>query len=360
MRLDQLQLNNFRSYKKTIIDFSPATTVIVGPNASGKTNILEAVFLLSHGKSFRAEKETDMLFWESEVGRIKSQITDSASSGQANLHDQKDKFELEIIITTGQVLGERTSVKKFLLNGVAKRQIDFVGNLKTVLFWPQDLELVTDSPSLRRRYLDFVLSQVDREYRRTLSAYEKGLRQRNKLLLLIRDGQAEHNQLLFWDHVLIKNGNYLTQKRQELVEFINTQTKPLADFQIKYDLSVISQTRLKQYENEEVAAGATLVGPHRDDLIFYEKGRDLSNFGSRGEQRLAVLWLKLAEIDYIEKTTQTRPTLLLDDIFSELDHQHREEVVKLVSKRQTILTTTDRHFLPESLVSIAKMIELGK
>jgi len=358
MRLDQLQLNNFRSYKKTIFVFSPATTVIVGPNASGKTNILEAVFLLSHGKSFRAEKETDMLFWESEVGRIKSQITDSASSGQANPNDQKDKFELEIIITTGQVLGERTSVKKFLLNGVAKRQIDFVGNFKTVLFWPQDLELITDSPSLRRRYLDFVLSQVDREYRRSLLAYEKGLRQRNKLLDKVREAQAQANQLLFWDHILIKNGNYLTKLRQAYIEFINTPGKSFGDFKISYDLSPISEARLKQYATEEVAAAATLVGPHRDDLIFYENKRDLSSFGSRGEQRLAVLWLKLAEIDFIEKTTQVRPILLLDDIFSELDHKHREEVVKLIAKQQTILTTTDRHFLPNALLKDAKMIEL--
>lgn len=343
MVLQNLLLQNFRSYKKNEFTFSPAITLIVGPNAVGKTNILEAVFLLSHGKSFRADKETDMLSWESEVGRAKAKL---------------DALELEVVLTSGQVMGEATPVKKFLINGVNKRQIDFIGNLKTVLFWPQDLELITDSPSLRRRYLDFVLSQVDREYRRSLLAYEKGLRQRNKLLLQIRDGMAARSQLLFWDHVLLKNGNYLTRMRQDLIDFINTEANPFADFKIKYDLSQISEARLVQYEKEEVAAGVTLVGPHRDDLVFYENKRDLSSFGSRGEQRLAVLWLKLAEIDFIEKVSQIRPLLLLDDIFSELDHQHREEVVKLIAKQQTLITTTDRHFLPQALLRSAEMVEL--
>ncbi len=344
MLLKQLFLQNFRSYPDKNLSFAAQTTVIVGPNAVGKTNILEAIFLLAHGKSFRAERDTDMLTWEKEVGRVKGKL---------------DTLDLEIVITSGKVMGVTTPVKKFLINGVGKRQIDFVGNLKTVLFWPEDLELVTDSPSLRRRYLDLVLSQVDREYRRSLLSYEKGLRQRNKLLLQIREGEAGRSQLLFWDHILIKNGNYLTQKRQKLVEFINRQTTAIANFTIKYDLSAISQARLKQYATEEVAAAATLVGPHRDDLIFYENKRQLSSFGSRGEQRLAVLWLKLAEIDFIKKITSVRPLLLLDDIFSELDHKHREEVVKLVTRQQTLITTTDRHFLPAALLEQAKMIELN-
>jgi DNA replication and repair protein RecF len=160
--------------------------------------------------------------------------------------------------------------------------------------------------------------------------------------------------------VLIKNGNYLSKIRQEFIDFSNQkQLSIFGKFQIEYNSSEISASRLKQYEVEEVAAAATLVGPHRDDLIFFEKKRDLSKFGSRGEQRLLVLWLKLSEIDYIEKISGERPLLLLDDIFSELDHGHREEVVNLVNKQQTLLTTTDKHFLPETLLNTAEMIELG-
>jgi len=201
--------------------------------------------------------------------------------------------------------------------------------------------LVTGSPSIRRRYLDFVISQADREYRRSLISYEKGVRQRNKLLDLIRDNLATRNQLYFWDKLLIKNGEYMSLKRGEF----------LAVTGFVYDKSVISESRLGQYEQEEVAAGATLVGPHRDDFILeYKSGRageykrDVSKYGSRGEQRMAVWWLKQCEMKYLGG----EPVLLLDDIFSELDHKHRGEVVEFVKKYpgQVVITSADEHLVP--------------
>jgi DNA replication and repair protein RecF len=347
--LKTLSLKNFRSYKRRDIIFSSQTTILIGPNTIGKTNIIEAIFLLSTGKSFRADKDIEMIIWENQASSIKCQV-----------EDQDDEKDLEVRLTTGEVHGIKTPYKRYLINGVAKRMIDFVGNLKTVLFWPEHLELISDSPSVRRRYLDFVLIQTDWEYRRSLVSYEKGLRQRNSLLERIRDEGISRSQLLFWDQLLIKNGSYISKKRNEFINFVNQTDKQFMDFTIYYDQSVISEIRLKQYEREEVASAMTLVGPHRDDIDFFENKRDLAKYGSRGEQRLTILWLKMAELEFVEKIIGKRPLLLLDDIFSELDHEHRREVVKIMNRQQTILTTTDMHFLPKSWANWGNLIELYK
>ena len=146
----------------------------------------------------------------------------------------------------------------------------------------------------------------------------------------------------------------------QFIDAINANVKPFGDFVIFYDKSVISENRLEQYKNEEMLSATTLVGPHRDDLQFFEKSRDLSKYGSRGEQRLAILWLKLAELAYVEKDTNEMPLLLLDDIFSELDHEHRKEISKIIGRQQTIITTTDMHFLPKGYEKWGEVIELSK
>ncbi|KKS84958.1 MAG: replication and repair protein RecF protein [Candidatus Gottesmanbacteria bacterium GW2011_GWA1_43_11] len=376
MQLQELNLKNFRNYSKRTFIFSQNTTVFVGPNAIGKTNILEAIFLLAIGKSFRAEREGEMVRIGEEVGRVKgichpdqsadwrsvegsfspnSRVIDS-SPPEADRNDNIN--DLEVIVTGGFVQGVKTPIKKFLVNGVPRRIVDFAGQLKAVLFHPEDLDLVRGSPSGRRRYLDFVLTQTDREYRRSLSAYERAVRQRNRLLERIRDGFANRQQLYFWDQVLIRDGGYLQKKREELITAINVSDKPFGEFRLLYDHSYISETRLTQYAEEEVAAGVTLVGPHRDDVQFFDDKRSLAAYGSRGEQRLLVLWLKLCELRYIKEITGERPLLLLDDIFSELDHPHREEVLKLINLQQTIITSADRHFVPEQYLKDTEMIEL--
>jgi len=326
MILSSLGLQNFRSYTKKKFEFSPQTTLIIGPNASGKTNILEAIMFCATGKSFRADADREAIAWNQEIARVNTEI---------------DGTSLELVLTQGEVQGQKAPLKKYLVNGVARRMVDFVGNLRAVLFWPEHLELVTDSPSLRRRYLDSVLVQVDREYRRNLVSYERALRQRNKLLDSINEGNASRSQLLFWDQLLIRAGGYLTDVRAAFIDFVNTTDS----YRLEYDKSVISQSRLDQYADEEVAAKATLVGPHRDDFIFYKDDKNLSKFGSRGEQRLAILWLKLAELSFVEDKTDDRPILLLDDIFSELDRVHRKLVTNLIGKQQTIITTTDRDII---------------
>lgn len=345
MILISLFLQNFRSYPKKTFTFSSETTLIVGPNTAGKTNILEAIMFLATGKSFRADMDREAVRWGEEISRL-----------NAKCQMLNDECELELMLTNGEVQGARVPLKKYMVNGVPRRQVDFVGNLRVVLFWPEHLELVTDSPSLRRRYLDSVLVQVDREYRRNLMSYERGLRQRNRLLDLMSEGKAGRQQLLFWNQLLIKAGGYITDKRGEYIDFVNQYPMTNIQYQIDYDKSVISEARLEQYKEEEVGAKATLVGPHRDDFTILKEEKDLSKYGSRGEQRLAVLWMKLAELTYIEHETGERPILLLDDIFSELDEEHRKLVIDLFGKQQTIVTSADRDIIqsiPKKTLQIA-------
>lgn len=332
--LTSLALRNFRSYSKFSCTFTPGTTLVLGANTTGKTNMLEAIMLLATGRSFRAKRETEMLRWETEVGNV-----------TGKWKTDEDETSIEIRLTAGAVQGKKTQIKKYLVNDVPRRQVDTAGILRAVLFWPQDLELIVDSPSIRRKYLDSVLIQIDREYRRSLFSYERGIRQRNRLLERIREGIASSSQLLFWNQLLINAGTYITDARQRFISSVNDFELGTTKHRIEYDRSVISEARLAQYASEEIAAGTTLAGPHRDDFIVFEtlKGapRDLSRYGSRGEQRLAVLWIKLAELEYVRARTAEHPMLLLDDIFSELDETHRDIVLRAVSEQQTIITSAD-------------------
>lgn len=357
MILKKLHLTHFRKFSQKQLSFSSFLTIITGANAVGKTNILESIFLCATAKSFRTSTDSEMIQFNQEMGRINAEV-----------NSKEDKqVDLEVVLTKGEVIHIPSPLKRFLVNGVGKRSIDFIGNLRTVLFWPQDMELVTDSPTLRRRYLDFVLSQVDREYRRTILSYERGLRQRNKVLEAIREKGAHRHQLVFWDQLLIKTGEYIYQKRDEFITYLNkfrlrTEDLHFTAHQIEYDASIISRGRLDQYSKEEIAAGVTLVGPHRDDMHFLlnaeKEVRNLAHFGSRGEQRLAVLWLKLGELSYIEDATKEKPILLLDDIFSELDHHHKEIVFDVIGNQQTIVTTTEKDQISISKVKDVEVINL--
>ncbi len=340
MFLKLLNLQNFRLFKKKKFAFSKKTTVLVGPNAVGKTCVLEAIYLLSTGKSFRASKEEEMIGYGQEMSQVMGQLSN---------------LDLQIILTKGEVQGKRTARKLYKVNGVGKRWRDFSGRLKVILFRPEDINLVSGPPSLRRDFLDEILEQIDWQYRGCSLVYKKGLRQRNKLLQRIREGEAQKSQLTFWNQLLCKNGQLVTRKREELIEFINQQ---LPDLQVFYDHSAITEARLEQYAQAELALGNTLVGPHRDDIKLKGKSdlaadatalqagklkvdRDLDLYGSRGEQRMAVLQLKLAQLEFVKQKTKQRPVLLLDDIFSELDQSHRKKVLQIIDSCQTIITSTE-------------------
>lgn len=363
MILKSLSLKNFRNYQEKEFIFSPQTTLVVGANASGKTNLLEAICLLSSGHSFRGGKDDQMIKYQCQISNAKCQI---------------DSEKLEIILTIGEVEQVKTPKKRYLVNGVAKRAMDFIGILRVVVFRPEDLEIVIDSPATRRDYLDSVLAPVDRDYRRSLLTYKKGLRQRNKLLEQIRDGKQNRASLYFWDKLLIGNGDVLTRKRSDFIDFINSQPDYFESLETEYDSSTISPQRLAQYEHEEVAAGMTLVGPHRDDFKVKSKvkspkfrpkadhpvnekvdqSRDLAIYGSRGEQRLAVFSLKLAELEFVTQKTRERPVLLLDDIFSELDEFNRQRLLEVIPKQQTIITTTEMETVDQKFLQNMEKIKL--
>lgn len=346
--LKSIHLQNFRSYKKADFTFSQTSTLVVGPNTIGKSNLLEAIFLISTGKSFRTEKDAQMISLGKDIGRVSALV---------------DDLKLEVVVTNGNVGGVKSQYKKFLVNGVAKKRVDFAGNLISVLFSPSDLDIIVDSPSLRRNFLDNVLEQVDRDYRIASIAFSKALRQRNALLELVKDtGFKNEKQFEYWDSLVIQNGQIITQKRQEFIDFVNDSKKDIFDFYLSYDKSIISAQRLDQYKLEEKAAGVTLVGPHRDDFSILMKGKseeDVKYFGSRGQQRLAILQLKTLEILFIEKTMGKKPLLLLDDIFSELDSGHINLVLEKEGKQQTVITTTHKEFVGKSFLKRMDVIELA-
>ena len=338
--IKKLDLVNFRNYEKHGFEFGK-TTLIVGPNASGKTNILEAIYALAIGKSFRADRETEV---------IKEAVGDRVARVAGTVGDT----ELEII-WDGR-LGLR---KLYKVNGVGKRQVDFVGNFWAVLFSPLDLAIVINSPATRRRYLDSVLTPVHKDYRVSLMVYEKALRQRNRLIWKIRESRissyGSRAQMEYWDKLLITNGKVIHDRRKDYLAFLSTIHDSIFKIQLVYDHSIVSDERLARYGNEEIAAAATLVGPHRDDFTIYHqlpsRNQELSHYGSRGEQRLATFALKLGELEYIQSVTGERPVLLLDDIFSELDAVNRRHILKVVPEQQTIITTTDIHTSEEKFLA---------
>lgn len=345
--LKSISLQNFRNYKKSTFQFD-RSIVIVGPNAVGKSNLIEAIYLLSSGKSFRAERDMQMVEFGKDMGRVSAK-------------QSPDMPSLEVVVTVGEVGGVRAQFKRFFVNGVAKRRVDFVGNLISVLFSPQDLEIVVGSPGLRREFLDNVLEQTDRDYRIALLGFTKSLRQRNALLDLVKNGMHRSDrEFEYWDSLIIRNGSVLSRKREEFVDWLNSSKKEILPFKLEYDKSEISKERLEKYYKEERAAGITLVGPHRDDLfLFINRDRELKSFGSRGQQRLGVLQLKLLELSYLRQITGQEPLFLLDDVFSELDEGHINLILGIIGNQQTIITTTHEEFIPAKIKNKVEMIELN-
>lgn len=363
-----IQLLHFRNHTSFVQKLSPLT-IILGDNAAGKTNILEAVFLVATGTSFRDCKIEEMVALGQEFGYVMGKVSGS------NL--DQDSTELQVMVNRGIVQGRRVSKRRLLVNGVARSRAKYVGNLLAVAFRPEDLRLVEGSPGRRRAFWDEVLAQVDPDYARSQSIYAKALRQRNKLLVMIREGETSKAALAYWDMAVVKHGTYLQTKRQQVVDYFNTLTSEgefkawsgkagddfIGQLNMEYDHSLISEARLDQYSAQELAAGHTLVGPHRDDFIIklsvsnlkQPAKLDLSKYGSRGQQRMGVLWLKLCSLSYLESTSGKKPILLLDDIMSELDSNHRQMVVDLCYRQQTIVTSADQENIDGLVGEIIKL-----
>ena len=354
MILGAITLQNFRSYKKATFAFDSQATLIVGPNTAGKSNLIEAVTYLLTGKSFRSEQDMNMIRLGEDVGRIEGKIV-----------NDETVIELEVRLTRGMVNTVKSPYRRFLVNGIPRRRIDFAGKLPTVLFKPDDLEIIIGNPSIRREFLDDILEQVSNEYRRALLDYMRALRQRNALLEHIREtGRQMWEQMEYWNEMLIENGQLITSMRQELLDFLQQADHPIFPYVLSYDKSTVSKERLEQYRDEEIAAANTLVGPHRDDFVVSMLANakknilDVRYFGSRGQQRLAILELKRMQIEFIEKRYGVKPLLLLDDVFSELDQQHIDIVLGMIGRQQTIITTTHEEFVASTVGRKLRMISL--
>lgn len=389
MFLKSIYLQHFRSYSQAKFDFSDTVTVVIGRNTAGKTNLSESISLLLTGKSFRTSTDVHMIAFGEELARVggiveddnKQLLTVISSETRDLLHGIHDprftiqenkeisqvvrndnKTKLEVVIASAGVSGGRFN-KKFFVNGVSKSRSTFSSFLPLVLFRPEELDIIISGPSLRREFLDSVLETVDKDYSRAKATYERSLRQRNALLEHAREtGVRNTSQFEYWDSLLIDSGQLITKKRDELINFINSSRKDIFECTVVYDHSKISQERLLQYADAEIASGRTLVGPHRDDfwvgMQIDKEQQDVKHFGSRGQQRLVVLQLKMLQIQFVEEKLKQLPLLVLDDIFSELDSSHIQLVLDMVKGCQTIITTTHKEFIPDAKLDSFAMINL--
>lgn len=339
MFLKSLQLTNFRKFAHLKINFDNCPTILLGNNAVGKSNFLESIYFLSTTKSIRVEKEEELILYGESFSKVEGLVENEGS-----------EIGLVIVLQEGN--------KKVLVNGVSRRVVDFLGHLPAVIFYPQDINMVTGSPSLRRWHLDLALAQVDSEYRRTRTLYEQFLTSRNRVLKRIKEGLSSKDELDYWTQELLKLAEVISRKREFFFEFLNGFGHPLGDYIFNFNPSALTEERLGQYQDSEIAAATTLIGPHRDDFSFLLKERNLAHFGSRGEQRTATLAFKLAQLEFMSTIFGSRPLLLLDDIFSELDSSHKAKILEIVPKQQTIIATVELEGIPKAFLNSARVLKV--
>lgn len=356
MRLSTLSLSHIRSHTQFELSAIGDATLIIGKNGSGKSTILEAVQLLSTGTSDRAERIEELIQFGQEVGRIKAEAMSGSSSDTNGSRSASAATEetttLEVLLTRGVVGGRRTQSRLWSVNDVRRTHAKVAEQVASVLFRPEDMRLVEGSPSRRRNYCNTPLSQVVSGYGRTLKAYEQFLLRRNKLLVAVREGEQPRSTLAYWTEGLLKHGEIVQEERRLFISAINTYDLPLK-FQAVYVPSLLTRARLAEYAEREIAAGHTLIGPHKDDIdidmsaygasaaVAGQEFMSALTYGSRGQQRLAVLWLKMAELAFVTQHSGEPPILLLDDIFSELDLDSQQIVLSMLPQQQTLLTTVE-------------------
>lgn len=334
MFLKSIKLTNFRNYSSQDFEFKTPVTVLLGDNAQGKSNFLESIYFLSTTKSPKADLDLDLIKNGEDVCRVEGSVEGVEEGVELEIAMQNIEGNL-----TEQVRASGT--KRVKVNGVPRRVIDYIGNLSVVSFSPEDINLVTGPPSLRRWHIDLTLAQIDRAYKSALTNYGEIITRKNRLLKMIREGEASLDELSFWTKEQLELGEIVARKRRLFFEFLNSSERGMGQFQFEYLESTLIKERLDEYQSREIAAAASLIGPHRDDFLFKIGERDLAKFGSRGEHRTAVLDLKLTEASFIETVIGSRPTLLLDDVFSELDISHQEHVLSLILLQQTVLAAVD-------------------
>jgi len=343
--LKKLSLRDYRNYESVEFATEGAVNLFVGPNAQGKTNLLEAIFVLALTKSHRTHQDKELIRW---------------GADRTMLYGELDKkygpCTLELTLT-GQ--GKRAKV-----NGLEQRKLsDFIGSLNVVMFAPEDLNIVKGSPGIRRRFLDMEIGQVQPSYLYDLSQYQKVLVQRNNLLKQsFRDKAPNATMMDVWNEQLVRLGIKIMKKRQNFIKKLqiwaesihhgitNGSEKLLIAYNPSFgndetfEETVLFEQfmiKLSQAADQEIRRGTTLYGPHRDDLAFFINGKDVQTFGSQGQQRTTALSLKLAEIEFIQEEVGEYPILLLDDVLSELDTYRQTQLLETFqTKVQTFITTT--------------------
>ncbi|MGH2346291.1 MAG: DNA replication/repair protein RecF [Chloroflexota bacterium] len=362
MLLRHLSLRHYRNYAALDAAFQPGLVLLHGANAQGKTNLLEAIYLLATTKSTRARNDGELISWAERdplsptaFARIVGQV-ERAGAEQA----------VEIVIREGSADGQTR--KRFKLNGTERKASEVVGAVHAVFFAPTDVDLIAGSPSVRRRFLDVMLCQLDPAYFRALSRYNKVVVQRNALLRQVREGAQPAGSLAYWDNGLCDYGGRIVAQRAaataalaeiaaerhyELsggVEQLSVEYRPAAGPTAPSDLAAggaLAATEalragLAAQRGRDIAAGMSLVGPHRDDLGFAVNEVDATAFGSRGQQRTATLAMKLGELAFMSSRSGEQPILLLDDATSELDPARRAAILQVAGEgRQTFVTSAD-------------------
>ena len=339
MYIEKIKLNNFRNYENLEINLNKNLNIFYGDNAQGKTNILEAIFLCSLGKSFRTNKEKEMIRFNNEKSLIEV------------FYQKKDR--------DGKIKIELSEKKQISLNGIKiKKLSELLGNINTVIFTPEDINILKDGPQRRRRFLDLMIGQLRPNYLYNLNSYLKIIEQRNNYLRQIREEHKPEEMLEIWDEKLAEYSEkiYIYRKEfiEKIIEKINEIHSKITNEKEIIKIEYISNCEkkenylnlLKERRKLDIIKGFTTKGVHRDDFMIYINGKEVNIYGSQGQNRTVILSLKLAELNVIYDEIGEYPILLLDDFMSELDENRRKNFLNNIKNAQVILTGTEKIDLP--------------
>jgi len=354
MKLTRAEFTNFRNLTSAKTEFG-LTNFIIGDNAQGKTNILEALHYLSAGNSFKTHQEEWLVKKGELYGNVKGEFVQS---------DNRSR-----VIDVVWERADEEIHRQFKLNGVKVARKNLLGTLLTVIFSPDDVSLLRLQPAQRRGFLDSLISRTNKVYHADLLDYTKTLKQRNQLLFLAKLGREDYIEINAWDDKLAELGSRIVRDRLALVNQLNQRIKPFfhtlaesaKEFSIIYTADpkftdpAVYKEKLASIRSIDIKSGHTNFGPHRDDLMLLLDGWDARNTASQGEFRLMILALKLAEGEYIKQRFNETPVYLMDDVFSELDAHKSRALIGFLGEAQAIYTTTDERFVtPEARVIIIK------
>ncbi|MBM4444140.1 MAG: DNA replication/repair protein RecF [Chloroflexi bacterium] len=362
MHVARLNLVNFRNYRQLELALPPHMVIIQGDNAQGKTNLLESIHVMTTTRSHRAASDRELLNHDAAAEDLPFARLSAA------VEKAEGRLDIEIVMRlerSGPAAKEDCAAapaiplrKRIKVNGIPRRAADLVGQANVVMFSALDTSLITGPPSLSRRYLDLVNSQMDAAYLRSLQRYARVLVQRNHLLRLLQERRGPDRQLDFWDNELVESGSYVVLRRQRLVrslsrlaQGIHGEVSSRAErLEIAYlpstgpgetrsEIEQRFREALQRGRRREVSHGMTLAGPHRDGLLFRVNGADLSRYGSRGQQQTTAISLKLAQAVHMMDERGDPPVLLLDDVFSELDRHRRQHLLESIAPFQQVLVS---------------------